>query len=72
MTLTIDAQGLSPREHERSWLRQMATGHGIEPKLKGDPDAVIGAFCRRLTQWHSEELRKRATVTTTDIKGRQL
>ena len=59
MTLTIDAQGLSPREPERSWLRQLATAHGVDPKLKAEPDIVAEAFCRKLTEWHSTELRKR-------------
>jgi hypothetical protein len=36
---------------EKSWLRQMANAHGIDPSLKAPPEVVIDAFLRKLTEW---------------------
>lgn len=43
---------------EKSWLRQMATAHGIGPSFKPAPEVVIEAFGRKFGEWYAGEFKK--------------
>jgi hypothetical protein len=55
LTLTVTDEPVAGR----SWLRQLATKHGVDPSLKPPPEVVFNAFLGKPTEWHSAELGKR-------------